>query len=149
MDWNLSLIWLYLSHKSYWIVQHYFQISLQEFGTDCIGLFFLGACYFDIFCGTWSNNISMHFLYSIVFCHWQHWIVVPLVNPTIFNPPLYIVITTRRYSPLRGLTSSSFGGLWRRDEAFFVLRANKKAFYAVFTYFRPFFVLSSNLSNFK
>ena len=33
---------------------------------------------------------------------------------------------TRRYSPLRGLTSSSCRGLWPSDEPFFALRAKKK-----------------------
>ena len=36
------------------------------------------------------------------------------------------VIYTRRYSPLRGLTSSSCGGLRPSAEAFFALRAKKE-----------------------
>ena len=35
------------------------------------------------------------------------------------------VIYTRRYGPLRGLTSSSCGGLWPSVEAFLALRATK------------------------
>ena len=47
--------------------------------------------------------------------------------------------TTRRYSPLRGLTYSSCGGL----------RPSAEAFHAVSAYFRQFLVFTSNLSNFK
>ena len=66
---------------------------------------------------------------------------------TSLNDPS--LIATRRYSPLRGLTSSSCGGLRPTAEAFFALPAKKRVFYAVFAYFRPFLVFSSNFSNFK
>ena len=45
---------------------------------------------------------------------------------------------TKRYSLLCGLSSHSCGGPWTLAEAF----------YAVFAYIRPFFVFSSNISNF-
>ena len=38
---------------------------------------------------------------------------------------------TRGYSPLRGLTFSSCGGLWHSDEAFFCPLGKKRAFHAV------------------
>ena len=38
----------------------------------------------------------------------------------------YAIISTRRYSPLRGPTSSSCGGLLPSAEAFFALRAKKE-----------------------
>ena len=49
-----------------------------------------------------------------------------------------LVINTRRYSPLRGLTSSSCGVL--RLKLFL-----PTAFYAVSAYFRPLLVFHSNL----
>ena len=53
---------------------------------------------------------------------------------------------TRRYSPLRGLTSSSCGGA--SAEAFFALRAKKELFTLfVLILVRPFLVFSSNLRN--
>ena len=62
----------------------------------------------------------------------------------------YPFILTRRYSPLRGLISSSCVGLWPPAEAFFSLRAKKTFFlYPVLACFRQFLVFSSNLSNFK
>ena len=55
-----------------------------------------------------------------------------------------VFTNTRRYSLLRKLTYRSFG----RSRGFFCPTRKKTAFYAVFAYFRPFLVFSSNLSNF-
>ena len=42
------------------------------------------------------------------------------------------IMVTRRYSPLRGLTSSSCGGLRPSAKVFFALRAKKEANYDIF-----------------
>ena len=54
-------------------------------------------------------------------------------------------IHTRRYGPLRGPASSTCRKLWPLAEAFFPLRANKKAYYATLAHFRPFLVFSNKL----
>ena len=63
---------------------------------------------------------------------------------------------TRRYSPLRGPTSSSCKGLWPSGDAFFALRAKKRAYYAVLVHFgncwcplETMVTFSSNLKNFE
>ena len=56
-----------------------------------------------------------------------------------------VVTCTRRYSPLRGLTSSSCGGLRPR---LFLPFGQKRAYYAVLAHFWQFLVSSSNLGNF-
>ena len=61
---------------------------------------------------------------------------------------IIIIIITRRYSPLFGLSSSSCGRLWPSAEAFFALRAKKRAYYAVLAHFWHLLVSSSNLGNF-
>ena len=65
-------------------------------------------------------------------------------------PHLYIVFlwTTRRYSPLRGLTSISCGGLRPSAEGFFCPSGKKRAYYTVLAHFWQFLVSSSNLGNF-
>ena len=68
----------------------------------------------------------------------------------------YVFINTRRYSPLRGLTSSSCGGLRPTAEAFFALWA-KKGLCMLFSLILGHFwcsvatsvTLSSNLRNFE
>ena len=55
------------------------------------------------------------------------------------------LLCTRRYSPLRGLTSSSCGGLRPR---LFLPFGQKRAYYAVLAHFWQFLVSSSNLGNF-
>ena len=56
---------------------------------------------------------------------------------------------TRRYSPLRRLSSCSCGGLWPLSVAFFCPAGNKKNYVYFFAYFRPFLVFSRNLSTFR
>ena len=54
---------------------------------------------------------------------------------------------TKRYGPLHGPSSSSCGGLLPR--AFLPFGQKNINFHAVFAYFRPFLVFSSNHSNFE
>ena len=66
-----------------------------------------------------------------------------------YNFGFYLLLNiTRRYSLLRGLISSYWGGLQPLAEDSFALRANKIAFYAVCAYFRPFLVIGIYLLNF-
>ena len=62
----------------------------------------------------------------------------------IFNE----LMTTRRYGPLRGPTSSSCEGLHPLAEVIFALRAKNKII-MLFVNFQAILVSSSNLSNFK
>ena len=61
---------------------------------------------------------------------------------------LWHFILTRRYGPLLGPTSSSWGGLWPSAEALFALRAKKIAFNDVLAHFWEFLVSSRNRGNF-
>ena len=67
---------------------------------------------------------------NIVFCPpckiWNGSISGRVLSKT--NVGVYCVVATRRYSPLRGLTSSSCGGLRHMAEAFFALQAKKGIF---------------------
>ena len=60
----------------------------------------------------------------------------------------YLVINTKRYSPLRGLTSSSCEWLWLSAKAFFALWAKKGPFTPFVLILGPFWcsvvTLSSN-----
>ena len=74
-------------------------------------------------------------------CTWMPITKPPLLqglNATDINYPLHfhtwVVTDTRRWSPLRGPTSGSCGGLRPSAEAFFALRT-KKAYYAVLVHF--------------
>ena len=69
-------------------------------------------------------------------------------NSAYLQNLICIFITTRRYGPLRGPTSSSCGGLRPSAEAFFALLAKKKNYYAVLAHFQQFLVSSSNIGNF-
>ena len=67
-----------------------------------------------------------------------------------------VLILTRRYSPLRGLTSSSCGGLRPSAEAFFALRAKRELIMLFWPIFGNFWcpvvtliTFSSNISNFE
>ena len=67
-----------------------------------------------------------------------------------------LLVITRRYGPLRGLTSSSCGGLRPSAEAFFALRAKKELFMLFWPIFGNFWcpvvtvvTFSINLSNFE
>ena len=71
-------------------------------------------------------------------------------------PAVLTFITTRRYGPLRGPTSSSCGGLRPSAEAFFALRAKKGLILLFCPIFGDFWcpvvtlvTFSSNLSNFE
>ena len=55
---------------------------------------------------------------------------------------------TRRYNPMRGLSSSSCKGLWPSAESFFCTSGQKKNFMLFLGYFRSFLVFISNLSSF-
>ena len=68
----------------------------------------------------------------------------------------HILMYTRRYSPLRGLTSSSCGGFWPSTKAFFAHRAKKDLYTLCVLTLGHFWcsviisvTFSSNLSNFE
>ena len=69
------------------------------------------------------------------------------VADVLYTGHIIAIVITRRYGTLRGPTSSSCGGLLAPAEAFFALRAKKRAYYAVLAHFWQFVVSSSNLGN--
>ena len=75
---------------------------------------------------------------------------------SVYCLTLFLLINTRRYSPLRGLSSSSCGGLRPTAEAFYALRAKKELFMLFWLTLGHFWcsvvtsvTFSSNLSNFE
>ena len=98
-------------------------------------------------CGQPQNSIPELYRSKLLSCHELNQTVTDL--KTVFKILFCLPFKTdRRYSQLRRLTSSSCRGLWPLSKAFFAPRHFFFFFFAVFAYFRPFLVFSSNLSNF-
>ena len=98
---------------------------------------------FRYICYPWQANVIMapysHQDWRVhqgINCHKLWKTLVSPFYPTHSETKIWS--PTRRYRQLRGLASSSCGGL----------RPTAEAFYAVFPYFRPCLVFSSNLSKF-
>ena len=82
--------------------------------------------------------------------------LIPLIALIALKALFSLIPVTKRYSPLRGLTSSSSGGLRPSAEAFFALRAKKELIMLFWTIFGNFWcpvvtlvTFSSNISNFE
>ena len=72
----------------------------------------------------------------------------PRCHQSLIFRRIFTVKDTRRYNPLRRASYSSCRGLWLSyKDLFSSLGPKKRAYYAVFTHFRPYLVFSSNHYN--
>ena len=109
-----------------------------------------------IFVFVQQKNYSLHsemFVFTVLWNHPVRRNKVCIIKSERFTPHHWRLLQnyhtldcTKRYSPLRRLTSSYCGGL--RPGFFLPFKQTKRAFQAVCAYFRQFLVFSSNLRNF-